>query len=67
MKKILVTAGGTTEPIDAVRSITNESSGRLGAKIADAFAQLGFEVVYLHTEKSLYGEECFRLRNHSQV
>lgn len=53
MKKILVTAGGTTEPIDAVRSITNESSGRLGAKIADAFVQLGFEVVYLHTEKSL--------------
>lgn len=37
---ILITAGGTQEPIDSVRSITNHASGRLGAMIADAFAQL---------------------------
>lgn len=34
---ILITAGGTTEPIDAVRSITNTSTGKLGSLIADAF------------------------------
>jgi len=36
--KILITAGGTTEKIDDVRVITNSATGRLGAKIADAFA-----------------------------
>lgn len=35
---IIVTSGGTREPIDSVRSITNHASGRLGAIIADAFA-----------------------------
>lgn len=39
MKKVLITSGGTTEPIDTVRGITNFSSGRLGAKIADEFSQ----------------------------
>jgi phosphopantothenate-cysteine ligase len=36
--KVLITAGGTTEKIDAVRAITNTGTGRLGALIADAFA-----------------------------
>ena len=35
---ILITAGGTKEQIDSVRSIANHGTGRLGAKIADAFA-----------------------------
>lgn len=35
---ILITAGGTQEPIDSVRSITNHASGRLGAMIAEQFA-----------------------------
>lgn len=38
--RILITAGGTQEPIDSVRSITNHATGRLGAMIADAFAPL---------------------------
>lgn len=33
---ILITAGGTNEKIDNVRTITNSSTGRLGAAIADA-------------------------------
>ena len=33
--RILITAGGTREPIDAVRYITNLSSGRLGRTMAD--------------------------------
>lgn len=34
---ILITAGGTTETIDGVRSITNTGTGRLGSLIADEF------------------------------
>jgi len=34
---IIITAGGTSEPIDAVRRITNNSTGALGAMIAKAF------------------------------
>lgn len=36
MKTVLITAGGTVEAIDGVRGITNFSSGKLGAMIADA-------------------------------
>lgn len=53
MIKILITSGGTSEPIDAVRSISNESTGRLGAKIADASTEAGFEVFYLHTPNAV--------------
>lgn len=35
--KILITAGGTVEKIDDVRAISNNSTGRLGVAIADAF------------------------------
>ena len=38
MKNVLVTAGGTSEPIDGVRSITNTGTGRLGSLIADELA-----------------------------
>ncbi|MCL2586997.1 MAG: phosphopantothenate--cysteine ligase [Firmicutes bacterium] len=41
MKKVLITAGGTTESIDTVRGITNFSKGKLGAKIANEFAMCG--------------------------
>ena len=39
MKNILITAGGTIEPIDKVRSITNTGTGRLGSLIADSFSK----------------------------
>ncbi len=38
--KILITAGGTTEHIDSVRSITNTSTGMLGSLIAKAFGKI---------------------------
>ncbi|EPR12582.1 phosphopantothenate--cysteine ligase [Ruminiclostridium papyrosolvens] len=34
---VLITAGGTTEKIDDVRAISNNSTGRLGTTIAEAF------------------------------
>jgi phosphopantothenoylcysteine synthetase/decarboxylase len=45
--RILISSGGTTVPIDAVRSITNSSSGRFGAELASAALTAGMEVIYL--------------------
>lgn len=44
-KKILVTAGPTYEPIDAVRFIGNFSSGKMGVALADTLASQGADVV----------------------
>ena len=44
-KTVLVTAGPTVEPIDAVRYISNYSSGKMGYAIAEAAAALGARVV----------------------
>lgn len=43
--RILVTAGPTREPIDAVRFVSNGSTGRMGIEIADAAAAAGDDVV----------------------
>lgn len=50
---ICITAGGTTEPIDTVRKITNTSTGLLGSKIADACANAGYAVLYVHGDHAL--------------
>jgi len=44
MARILITAGPTYEPIDAVRFIGNRSSGKLGSSLADRAVELGWEV-----------------------
>ncbi|MBO6514171.1 MAG: phosphopantothenoylcysteine decarboxylase [Phycisphaerales bacterium] len=44
MARILITAGPTYEPIDAVRFIGNRSSGKLGSNLADRALELGWEV-----------------------
>lgn len=43
-RRIIVTAGGTQEPIDAVRHITNRSSGKMGFAIAEAAYERGADV-----------------------
>jgi len=43
-KKVIVTAGPTYEPIDTVRGITNQSSGKMGYAVAQAAAEAGAEV-----------------------
>lgn len=45
--RLLITAGPTHEPIDAVRFIGNRSSGRMGLAIAGAAAALGWDVTLL--------------------
>ena len=42
--RVLVTAGGTREPIDSVRFIGNRSSGRMGFALAERAAQRGARV-----------------------
>ena len=45
--KVLVTAGGTREPIDSVRFIGNRSSGRMGLALAEEAAKRGADVTLL--------------------
>src|SRR3954467_4741490 len=45
--RVLVTAGGTREPIDSVRYIGNRSSGRMGFALAAIAAELGADVTVL--------------------
>lgn len=46
-KKVLVTAGPTHEPIDPVRFIGNNSSGKMGIAIAESFRDRGAEVTLI--------------------
>lgn len=46
-RKILVTAGGTEEPLDPVRYLGNHSTGRMGYAIAREAARRGADVVLL--------------------
>lgn len=50
--KVLVTAGGTQEPIDAVRAITNTSTGKTGAKIAETLSAFGMNVTLAHAQSA---------------
>ena len=51
--RVLITAGGTREPIDSVRYIGNHSSGRTAAAIADALSIRGHAVTYLTAANTL--------------
>jgi phosphopantothenoylcysteine decarboxylase/phosphopantothenate--cysteine ligase len=46
-ERVLVTAGGTREPIDAVRAITNRSSGKMGFAVAAEAALRGADVILI--------------------
>ncbi|MCW2991711.1 MAG: coaBC, partial [Solirubrobacterales bacterium] len=50
---VLVTAGGTREPIDSVRYVGNRSSGRMGFALAEEAAALGAAVVCVTANVSL--------------
>lgn len=51
--RVLVTAGGTREPIDAVRFVGNRSSGRMGFALADEAAALGADVTVVAANVAL--------------
>ncbi len=52
-QKIVVTAGGTREPIDPVRYIGNNSSGKMGIAIAKAARDEGADVVLIYGSVSI--------------
>jgi phosphopantothenoylcysteine decarboxylase/phosphopantothenate--cysteine ligase len=52
-RKVVVTAGGTQEPIDPVRFISNRSSGKQGYALAQAALDLGAKVVLISTPTGL--------------
>jgi phosphopantothenoylcysteine decarboxylase/phosphopantothenate--cysteine ligase len=52
-KKILITAGGTQEPLDPVRVLTNKSSGKQGYALAQAALDAGAEVTLISAPTSL--------------
>ena len=64
-KKVVVTAGGTQEPLDPVRFIGNGSSGRMGYAIAEEALNAGAEVTLITGAASAqppYGVELVKVR-----
>lgn len=57
-KSILITAGGTSEPIDSVRVITNRSTGKTGVNLANLAHSEGWTVELL-LARGLYPETKF--------
>ncbi len=56
-KRVLVTAGGTREPIDAVRYVGNRSSGRMGVALAAEAQRRGAEVQLVASNLSVAAPE----------
>jgi len=52
-RRLVVTAGGTQEPIDPVRSVVNRSSGKQGFALAQAAVDRGAEVVLISGPSTL--------------
>lgn len=57
--KVLITSGGTTEPIDDVRVLTNRSTGKTASVIANILSESGLDVTYVHSNNAIKaGAEC---------
>lgn len=52
-KRVLITAGGTCEPIDPIRYIGNRSSGKMGYALAVAAKEFGAEVTLISAATQL--------------
>ncbi len=52
-KKVVISAGGTQEPLDPVRVLTNRSSGKQGYALAQAALDAGADVILVTTPTSL--------------
>ncbi|HEX5282706.1 MAG TPA: bifunctional phosphopantothenoylcysteine decarboxylase/phosphopantothenate--cysteine ligase CoaBC [Bryocella sp.] len=55
---VLITAGGTREPIDPVRFLGNRSSGKMGSALAEAALARGAEVILISAAKPLPELQC---------
>ncbi len=64
VRKVVVSAGGTQEPIDPVRVIANHSSGKMGYALAEAARDRGASTVLVSAPTALsdpYGVEVIRV------
>ncbi|MFA5806106.1 MAG: bifunctional phosphopantothenoylcysteine decarboxylase/phosphopantothenate--cysteine ligase CoaBC [Melioribacteraceae bacterium] len=52
-QKIMITSGGTRENIDGVRFISNLSTGKTGAALAEYFSRCNYEVTLIHAHDSI--------------
>jgi len=55
--RILITSGGTAEPIDGVRVLSNSSTGATGAMLAEHFVRHGHAVTLLRAESAVRPSE----------
>ncbi len=69
-RRVVVSAGGTREPIDPVRFISNRSSGKMGYAIAEAARDRGASVTLVSTTDALplpYGVELVSVETVEQM
>ncbi|NTU55957.1 MAG: bifunctional phosphopantothenoylcysteine decarboxylase/phosphopantothenate--cysteine ligase CoaBC, partial [Anaerolineales bacterium] len=69
-KRVLVTAGGTQEPLDPVRVLSNRSSGKQGYALAQAAIDAGAQVTLVTTPTALtppVGAEVIRVETAAQM
>ncbi len=69
-QRIVVTAGGTQEPVDPVRHLGNRSSGKMGYAVAEAARDRGAEVTLVSAPASLpdpTGIEVIHVQTASQM
>jgi phosphopantothenoylcysteine decarboxylase/phosphopantothenate--cysteine ligase len=69
-KEVIVTAGGTQEPIDPVRIITNRSSGKQGYALAQAALDAGAHVKLITCPTNLtapYGAEVIKVQSAEEM
>lgn len=69
-RRVVVSAGGTREPIDPVRFISNRSTGKMGYALAEAARDRGAEVTLVSTTDALatpYGVSLVRVETVAQM
>ncbi len=69
-RRVVVTAGGTQEPLDPVRHLTNRSSGKMGYALAEAARDAGARVTLIHAPTALgpiYGAEMVPVRTAAEM
>lgn len=69
-RHVMVTAGGTQEPLDPVRYITNASSGKMGVALAAVAADLGARVTLVHAPLAValpYGVASLPVRSAQEM
>ena len=62
-KRVLITAGGTREPLDPVRFLGNKSSGKQGVALAEAALAAGAEVVFIQAHMDVAAPAGVKLQS----